>query len=166
MNSPLRMLRTAVAWGSRTSFFRRVGPRAMPTFERVVSRLTGGKVTATGLLMPALVLHTVGAKTGLPRHTDLMCVPDGGAWLVAGSNYGREHHPAWSSNLLAHPDAEISYRGRRIPVTAALVPDDEREAIWATLQRQLPGYRNYEAVAGRKLRIFRLTPRSSSTPGP
>ncbi|WP_425956767.1 nitroreductase family deazaflavin-dependent oxidoreductase [Xylanimonas sp. McL0601] len=159
MKSPLRTLRAGVAWAARTSWFRRVGPRVMPPFERAMARLTRERVTASGLLLPSLVLHTVGAKTGLPRQAELMCVPDGGTWLVAGSNYARKVHPAWSWNLLADPDAEIAYRGRRIRVTAALVPDDEREAVWATLERQYPGYRKYETASGRKLRIFRLAPR-------
>jgi deazaflavin-dependent oxidoreductase (nitroreductase family) len=159
VKSPLWMLRAVVAWVSRTSLFRRYGPRVMPPFERAMARLTRGRVTASGLLLPSLVLYTVGAKTGLPRQTELMCVPDGGTWLVTGSNYARENHPAWTWNLLARPEADIAYRGTRIPVSAALVPDDEREAVWVTLQRQWPGYRDYERASGRTLRIFRLTPR-------
>jgi deazaflavin-dependent oxidoreductase (nitroreductase family) len=159
MDSPLRALRAAVAWVSRTRWFRRVGPRVMPPFERAMRVLTGGRVTASGILMPALVLHTTGAKSGAPRRTELMCVPDRGTWLITGSNYARERHPEWTANLLAHPDAEIDYRGRRIPVRAALVPESEREEVWATIQRQWPGYRKYELASGRTLRIFRLARR-------
>ena len=155
--SPLRTFRAAVAWVSRTQWFRRVGPTIMPPFERFMTRLTGGRVTASGILMPALVLHTVGAKTGERRQTELMCVPDHGTWLITGSNFARDRHPGWTANLLAHPNAEIDYKRRRIPVTAALVPKSEREEVWTTIQRQWPGYRKYEVASGRTLRIFRLT---------
>lgn len=131
----------------------------MPPFERVMKTLTGGRITASGILMPALVLHTTGAKSRQPRQTELMCVPDRGTWLITGSNYARATHPAWTANLIAHADAEIDYRGRRIPVTAALVPDAEREEVWGTIQRQWPGYRKYEVASGRTLRIFRLSRR-------
>jgi deazaflavin-dependent oxidoreductase (nitroreductase family) len=131
----------------------------MPRFERVMRRLTRGRLTAGGLLMPALVLYTVGGRTGEPRRTELMCVPDGDAWLVTGSNYGGPSHPGWTWNLLAHPNAAIEVRGRRVLVHASLVPDAERERAWATLERQWPGYRGYEVTAHRTLRIFRLTPR-------
>jgi len=160
------MFRAAVAWVSRTRWFRRVGPRIMPPFERFMARLTGGLVTASGILMPALVLHTTGAKSGQPRRTELMCVPDLGTWLVTGSNFARPQHPAWTANLLAHPDAEIDYQGRRIPVRAALVPESDRDQVWEIIQRQWPGYRKYEAAAGRTLRIFRLTPAPSPVPAP
>jgi deazaflavin-dependent oxidoreductase (nitroreductase family) len=131
----------------------------MPPFEQAIRWLSRGRGTAVGLLLPALVLHTSGARTGLPRRTELMCVPDRGTWLVTGSNYARPDHPGWTWNLLAEPNAEIEYRGRHIDITATLVEDDEREQLWATLERQWPGYRRYEAASGRTLRIFRLTQR-------
>jgi len=131
----------------------------MPPFERMMTRLTHGRVQASGLLVPSLVLHTVGAKTGEPRDTTLMYVPDGEEMLVTGSNFAREDHPAWTANLLKHPDAAVSIRGRRVPVRAALVPAGEREAVWRQLEEDWPGYRGYERTAGRELRIFRLTPR-------
>ena len=34
----------------------------------------------------------------------------------------------------------------------------EREAVWAYIERQWPGYRGYEVASGRVLRIFRLVP--------
>lgn len=126
-------------------------------------RLTGGRFTAAGLLVPALTLHTTGARTGVARDTELMCVPDDDTWLVTGSNFARASHPAWTYNLVAHPDAEITYRGRRIPVRAHLVTDAEREATWEVIERQWPGYRGYERAAGRQLRIFRLSRTASTT---
>lgn len=155
--SPLRLLRAGVAWISRTTWFRRVGPTVMPPFERLMRRLTGGRLTASGLLVPSLVLHSTGARSGVVRDTELMCVPEGDGWLVTGSNFARGAHPAWTYNLLAHPDSEISWRGRRFPVTAALVEPAEREAVWAFIEEQWPGYRGYERTSGRTLRIFRLT---------
>jgi deazaflavin-dependent oxidoreductase (nitroreductase family) len=132
----------------------------MPPFEAVVRFVTFGRVTAVGLFLPALVLYTRGARTGATRRTELMCVPDAGTWLVTGSNYGRPDHPGWTWNLLADPEAFIDIHGTRIAVTATLVPDEEREATWAILERQWPGYRQYEVAAGRTLRIFRLSRRT------
>jgi deazaflavin-dependent oxidoreductase (nitroreductase family) len=131
----------------------------MPPLERAIARLTGGRVQMSGLLVPSLVLHSVGAKSGLERDTTLMYCPEGERMLVTGSNFARDAHPAWTSNLLAHPNAAVSVRGRRIDVRAELVGDEEREEVWAYIERQWPGYRGYERASGRTLRIFRLTPR-------
>lgn len=154
-----RALRPPVAWFSRTAFFRRVGPAIMPPLERGMRRLTGGRVQLSGLGVPTLVLHAIGARSGAERDVVLMYCPDGDAFLVTGSNFAREAHPAWSGNLLAHPEVAVSVRGRRIPVRARMLDDAEREATWPLLERNWPGYRRYETTAGRTLRVFRLTPR-------
>jgi deazaflavin-dependent oxidoreductase (nitroreductase family) len=122
--------------------------------------LTRGRVQMSGLLVPSLVLHTTGAKSGLPRETELMYCPEPeGRMLVTGSNFARGTHPAWTANLLAHPDAVVTLRGKFVGVHATMIGDDEREAVWAYIERQWPGYRGYERASGRVLRIFRLTPR-------
>jgi deazaflavin-dependent oxidoreductase (nitroreductase family) len=154
-----RLLRPPVAWLSRTALFRRVGPKIMPPLERVMNRLTGGRVQFSGLGVPTLVLHTIGAKSGLERDTVLMYCPDGDEMLVVGSNFARDRHPAWTANLLAHPDAAVSRHGRRTDVRATPLDDVERELTWPKLERNWPGYRQYEVAAGRTLRVFRLTPR-------
>ena len=78
--------------------------------------------------------------------------------LITGSNFARDTHPAWTANLMRHPDAAVSVHGVRIPVHAEQIADDEREAVWRTLEENWPGYRGYERTSGRVLRIFRLTP--------
>ena len=157
--NPLRWARALVARLTRTRLFRTYGPRTVPRVEAVVRRLTGGRISAAGLIVPALTLHSTGARSGLPRDSELMCVPDGETWLVTGSNFAGDKHPAWTYNLIAHPQAEITYRRRRVAVRADLVADEDREAVWAYIERQWPGYRGYERASGRTLRIFRLTPR-------
>ena len=159
MPSPLYHPRAAVAWFSRTRFFRTVGPTVMRPLERGIAFVTRGRVQMSGLLVPSLVLRTTGAKSGLERETALMYCPEpGGTMLVTGSNFARDTHPAWTANLLANPSAVAVVHGKPIAVRATIIGDDEREAVWACIERQWPGYRGYERASGRVLRIFRLTP--------
>ncbi len=158
MPSVRRGVRVAVSRFSRTKFFRTVGPTIMPPLERVTSALTGGNRPLSGYLVPSLVLHTIGAKSGIERDTELMFVPEDDRMLVTGSNFARDTHPAWTGNLLKNPDAAVTVKGRRIPVRATMVADDEREAVWEFIETQWPGYRGYERSSGRVLRIFRLVP--------
>jgi deazaflavin-dependent oxidoreductase (nitroreductase family) len=160
MPSALRGVRSVVAAFSRSKVFRRYGPTIMPPLERAWAKLSGGKRPLSGLLVPSLVLHTRGAKSGLDRDSPLMYCPEpGGRMLVTGSNFARDAHPAWTANLAAHPDAAVTVRGRRIPVLAERIADDKLEETWAYIEKQWPGYRGYERSSGRTLRIFRLTPR-------
>lgn len=154
------ILRAVISPLTRTRVFRRfIGPRLLPPVEDLLQRLTGGRVQLSALLVPSLVLHTTGAKSGALREVPLMYTPDGqGRAIVAGTNFAGSRHPAWTANLLAHPDAEITVRGHRIAVHASLVPDEERDAAWARIESQWPGYRNYERESGRTVRLFRLQP--------
>lgn len=130
----------------------------MPPLERATSALTRSNRPLSGYLVPSLVLHTTGAKSGLERDTELMYVPEGDGMLVTGSNFARDTHPAWTANLLKNPAAAVTVKGRRINVSAVPIGEAEREAVWAFIEDQWPGYRGYERSSGRILRIFRLTP--------
>ena len=160
MTRAVDVVRILVSPLTRTRLFRRVlGPLLLPPIERFVSWLSHGRVQVSGLLVPSLVLHTVGAKSGEPRDAPLMYCPDGrGRAIVAGTNFAGQRHPAWTANLLAHPDAAITVRGKRMAVRASPVPDDERDAVWMRIEQQWPGYRSYERQSGRTVRLFILQP--------
>ncbi|WP_235480843.1 YhjD/YihY/BrkB family envelope integrity protein [Agromyces sp. Leaf222] len=156
----LRVVRGLVAPLTRTRVFRAIAPVLLPPIEAVIGWTTGGRVQLSALLVPSLVLHTVGAKTGEPRDTPLMYTPDGhGRAIVAGTTFAMARHPGWTYNLLRRPDAAITVRGRELAVRASLIDADaEREAAWALIEAQWPGYRAYERDSGRVVRLFRLQP--------
>lgn len=162
MTSVVVSVRTVFAAFTRTRIFRRWAPRVLPPIERWLERVSGGRVQLSALLVPSLMLYSRGARSGVTRESPLMYTADGhGRALVAGTSFARERHPAWTYNLLAHPEAEISVRGRRMSVRADSVGLAEREEAWRLIERQWPGYRAYEHSSGREVRVFRLTPMSA-----
>ncbi|MFA1538937.1 nitroreductase family deazaflavin-dependent oxidoreductase [Actinomadura monticuli] len=145
---------------SGAAWFARVGPKVVPPIDRALHRVTGGRLLLGQLLVPSLVLTTTGAVSGLARSTPLACLPDpDGGWYVVGSNFGREKHPAWTGNLIKNPGAEVSFQGRRVPVTAHLLDEVERKEVWPRLTAVWPVYDDYVERSGRELRVFHLTPR-------
>nr|WP_152894828.1 nitroreductase family deazaflavin-dependent oxidoreductase [Streptomyces adustus] len=146
---------------SATRGFARVAPHVIPGLDRAVHRLTRGKVLLSAQMLPGLVLTSTGARSGLPRHTPLACVPqeDGRGWLLVGSNFGRDDHPAWTHNLLAHPEASVSVGGEDIPVTARLLAGEERAAAWADALVFWPPYAAYQARVEREIRLFGIVRR-------
>lgn len=155
----LQFVRSVVSPLTRSRIFRWCAPRALPPIERAIAAVSGGRVQLSALLVPSLVLHTTGAKSGEPRDSALMYTPDGhGRAIVAGTSFARDRHPGWTYNLIAHPDAAITVRGRRMPVRASRIADDERDGAWERIEAQWPGYRVYERESGRIVRLFLLQP--------
>ncbi|MFI6492237.1 nitroreductase family deazaflavin-dependent oxidoreductase [Streptomyces sp. NPDC050564] len=151
---------------SSTRAFARVAPHLVPALDRAVHRLTRGKVLLSAQMLPGVILTARGAKSGLERRTPLACMPESvspeggpGSWLLIGSNFGRTDHPAWTGNLLAHPDAEISWKGEDIAVTAHLLEGEERGAAWKAVLAFWPPYATYQARVDREIRLFRIVRR-------
>ena len=161
---------------SSTRTFAKVAPHLIPAMDRAVHRVTRGKVLLSAQMLPGIILTVRGAKSGLPRRTPLACMPEEGvgggkveagaeagagpgSWLLIGSNFGRPDHPAWTGNLLAHPDADISWKGQDIPVTARLLEGEERAAAWQAALAFWPPYATYQARIDREIRLFRVVRR-------
>ncbi|WP_210588899.1 nitroreductase family deazaflavin-dependent oxidoreductase [Streptomyces sp. GESEQ-35] len=146
---------------SSTPGFAKVAPHVVPALDRAVHRLTRGKVLLSAQLLPGVILTSTGAKSGQTRRTPLACMPEDGGdggrgWILVGSNFGRAGHPAWTHNLLAHPDAEVSWKGRDIPVRARLLEGEERAAAWKAVLAFWPPYAAYQARVEREIRVFRI----------
>ncbi|HTF06764.1 MAG TPA: nitroreductase/quinone reductase family protein [Asanoa sp.] len=138
-----------------TRFLYRVGPLLVP-LDRIVGRLTRGRVVALGLI-PSALLSTRGRRTGQRRDSPLLCLPDGDGYVVIGSNWGRPEQPAWVLNLLADPAGTLTLGGVAVPVKARLLDGEERARQWARLVAVWPGYTAYQKrAAGRPLHLFRL----------
>ncbi len=156
---PSRGVRAATAALMRSPARHVLRPLITP-LDRALFKVSGGRWKLSAPMVPSLMLFTLGAKSGLRRETRSCASPQSdGTWYVAGSNFGRIAHPAWSHNLIANPDAEIHFRRALIPVRARLLTTAEAERIWPTLDEQWPGYRDYELTAKRAIRVFHLVRR-------
>ena len=136
-------------------WFRAIAPKVIPRMHRAM------RVVSRGRFVPGagLVLTTVGAKSGKRRETPLEAVPcPDGTWVVVGSNFAQEHHPAWTTNLLANPDTEILIRGRTVAVRAELLHGEAREEAWQQALAHFAGWQAYTEITDREFRIFRLSP--------
>jgi deazaflavin-dependent oxidoreductase (nitroreductase family) len=144
---------------SGTKTFMRIGPKVVPHLDRVLHKASGGRIILSGGMLPSLMLTATGAKSGQQRTTPLATKPEGDHWYVVGSNFGRDSHPAWTANLIANPDAEVSFKARDTPVRAHLLTAEEKAELWPRLVKFWPNYDVYTERSGRDLRVFRLDPR-------
>ncbi|WP_313675851.1 nitroreductase family deazaflavin-dependent oxidoreductase [Mycolicibacterium sp.] len=135
------------------------------TFVRVHDAVYQGSNGWIGHRIPgapnSLLLHTVGAKTGLPRTSSLSYARDGETYLVVASNGGDRRAPGWYHNLKANPRVEINVGPRRFRVTAqAVLPDDADYArLWRIVNANNANrYDAYQARTSRPIPVIRLVP--------
>lgn len=121
-------------------------------------RANGGKVDGMPGGAPLLLLHTTGAKTGLPRVNPLMYQEVGGELAVFASKAGAPTNPDWYYNLRANPDAEIEIGAETVGVTAREAEAGERDRIWGIQKERDPNFSEFEKTAGeRKIPVVLLT---------
>ncbi len=136
-------------------FARHVARRVDP----VLYRASGGRFTTSAGIVHNAPLVTIGARSGQPRRVQLTYFHDGPDPILIASNYGGAKHPQWYYNLKAHPECEFG--GERF--SAAEVTDTAEHArLYALAEQIYPGYADYRAKtgpAGRRIPLFRLTPR-------
>lgn len=130
----------------------------IPYLERLVRRLSGGRLGVLDLAgLPSIELTVTGRKSGMPRTTSLLYVPYGEAYLLVGSNWGQQEHPAWSVNLLHTDKAELHQNGERFDVSVARLTGVERDHAWQHAVTFWPGYAMEQRLAGaREFRLFEL----------
>jgi deazaflavin-dependent oxidoreductase (nitroreductase family) len=142
-----------------SKWFLRLAPKFVPQMDNFVYKLTRGRVLPTSLYMPMIRITSIGRRSGEPRTVVVATIPHEGNFIVVGSNYGQEHHPAWSHNLIANPEATAEYRGKVFPVTAHRASPEEKAELWPTIVGQWPNFDRYsEHSGGRDLRVFVLQP--------
>ena len=109
----------------------------------------------------SLLLHTVGAKTGLARTSALSYAKDGDSYLVVASNGGDPRAPGWYHNLKASPRVEINVGPKRFGVTAQPVLHDDPDyaRVWRIVNaNNSDRYDGYQARTTRPIPVVRLTP--------
>ena len=163
MSAPVRWWKHVGFWLASRGWFKRVvGPGVLTRLDRFAIARTGRSITSPSSsagALPMLNLTAIGARTGEPRTVPLAYFERDGLFIVVGSNWGRDAHPGWSANLLAHPEATVRTTGWQGRVIAERLDDEAVAAIWPDLAAHLPNWDDYRhEIEGRELRVFCLRP--------
>ncbi|MGI8667532.1 MAG: nitroreductase family deazaflavin-dependent oxidoreductase [Jatrophihabitans sp.] len=106
---------------------------------------------------PLLLLHSIGARSGVERVNPMAFQATNAGLAVFASAAGADKNPDWYHNLLAHPDVRIEVGVETLDVHARVVDDpDEREVIWAAQKRDYPGFADYESMTSRVISVVLL----------
>jgi deazaflavin-dependent oxidoreductase (nitroreductase family) len=129
-------------------------------FDRAIVeefRANGGRVGGVLAGTPLMLVHHIGARSGVAHVTPLACTVRGpGEYLIVASNGGSRTHPAWYHNLKAHPVVTVELGAETFAATATELEGAERAAVWPGLLAASPSLRDFAARAGREIPVFAL----------
>jgi deazaflavin-dependent oxidoreductase (nitroreductase family) len=155
----MRAYRGLIRWLGHRRWFAAFAVRFGSRIDRIMYRLTRGKLTATGSVAPMLLLTTTGRRTGRERTTPVIYVQNGNGFVVSSEEFGQEkRRAAWPRNLDANPYAKVQIGSRVIECRARRLDDAEADRYWPRLVELWPAHETYRARSGRR-HTFVLEPK-------
>jgi deazaflavin-dependent oxidoreductase (nitroreductase family) len=115
----------------------------------------GGMWTGTTLIL----IHHIGARSGIERVTPVACSPRGkGRYAIWAANGGLPTHPNWYYNLKVNPRIAIEAGTQTFTVLAEELDDTARADLWPKLIAEWPkaaaGSPDLSAAQARTTRQF------------
>jgi deazaflavin-dependent oxidoreductase (nitroreductase family) len=109
-----------------------------------IYRLSGGRLgqNVPGV-PPMLLLDHVGAKSGTPRTTPLVYMPDGDRYIIVAAKGGHPEHPAWLYNLRARSSVTVQIGARRVEMNARELDPEEYRIVWPRALAYTSHWRRY-----------------------
>jgi len=107
---------------------------------------------------PIVVITSRGARSGNLRKNPVMRVERDGTYVAIASYGGRDDHPEWYHNFLAHPEVELQDGPVRKTYRVEMVEGEERADLWQLAVETWPTYGKYQEKTERQIPVFKLTP--------
>jgi deazaflavin-dependent oxidoreductase (nitroreductase family) len=119
-------------------------------------RENAGKVGGNFENATLLLLHTTGAKSGLPRINPMVCLEDNNRLIVVASKAGAPSNPDWYYNLVANPEVEVELGTEKFPATATVTVEPERTELYVKVEAIYPGFDEYRQKTERVIPVVTL----------
>ena len=120
---------------------------------------TKGRVGGRIGRMPAVLLTTIGRKSGEKRQSMLTSpLQDGDTIILIASYGGGPKHPMWYLNLQSNPEVEVTRAGKTTKMKARTAEPDERAELWPRVVEAYKGYGGYQEKTDREIPVVILTP--------
>jgi deazaflavin-dependent oxidoreductase (nitroreductase family) len=134
----------------------------MGDFNRAIIeefRANDGKVGGPFEGAPVLLLTTTGAKSGEPRTTPVMYLPDAERMVIFASKGGAPTNPAWYHNLLKTPAATVEVGADTLDADAVVTSGEEREKLFNHQAELYPQFADYAQKTSREIPVVALVPK-------
>ncbi len=119
-------------------------------------RANEGKVGGYFENMTLLLLHTTGAKSGLPRLNPAAYTKDGDRLVIIASKGGADTHPDWYYNVVANPNVTVEVGSEKYDAVATVDEEPERTRLYDQMAAQYPGFEEYRQKTSRIIPVITL----------
>jgi deazaflavin-dependent oxidoreductase (nitroreductase family) len=121
-------------------------------------RANEGRVGGSWAGTTLILIHHIGARSGIERVSPLGCSPQGdGRFAIVASNGGSPAHPDWYYNLKANPRITVEVGTQTFTVLAEELDGTACAGLWPTLVAEYPSVGEYQARTTRQIPVFMLT---------
>lgn len=121
-------------------------------------RANEGRVGAPFEGTPMILIHHIGAKSGIERVTPLAYSSQGdGRFAIVASSGGSPNHPGWSYNLKANPRIKVEVGTQTFTALAEELDDTGRGELWPSLVAEAPAVGGHQAKTTRQIPVLMLT---------
>jgi len=107
---------------------------------------------------PILLLHHVGAKSGMARVNPLMYHREANTIYVFASKEGADTNPDWYYNVKANADITIEVGTARLAMKATEIYGAERDRVYDAHAENFPQFAAYQEGTDRTIPVVALTP--------
>ena len=119
-------------------------------------RANGGQAGGVLAGTPLVLIHHIGARSGIEHVTPLAYLAHQDGIAIAASNGGSPHHPAWYHNLKAHPAITVELGTERFQAAAEEQAGPARAELWTALVARFPDLARHAAGTERTIPLFLL----------
>jgi deazaflavin-dependent oxidoreductase (nitroreductase family) len=121
-------------------------------------RANGGRVGGMWEGTTLILIHHIGARSGVERVTPLGCFSQpGGRFVIVASSGGSPTHPNWYYNLKANPRITVEVGAQTLTVLADELAGAARAELWPKLVAKYPTLGEHQAKTTRQFPVFLLT---------
>ena len=121
-------------------------------------RANEGRVSGPLAGTTMILIHHIGARSGIERVSPLACSPqNNGRFAIIASNGGSPTHPAWYHNLKANPKIKVEVGTQTFTVLAEELDDTARAELWPKLIAESPAAGEFQTRTSRQIPVFMLT---------
>jgi deazaflavin-dependent oxidoreductase (nitroreductase family) len=121
-------------------------------------RANGGRVRGSLAGTPVILIHHIGARSGVEHITPLGCFSQGdGRFVIVASSGGSPVHPDWYYNVKATPRITVEVGAQTFTVIADELAGAARAEMWPKLVAKYPTLGEHQARTTRQFPVFMLT---------